>query len=62
MGGAKRQDVARYVDMYVAGDYQLDDLVTHRLTHDEINHGFDMMRSGEAVRSVILYGSGEVGA
>ncbi len=55
MGGAKRQDVARYVDMYVSGDYQLDDLVSHRLKHGDINHGFDMMRSGEAVRSVILY-------
>lgn len=57
MGGAKRQDVARYVDMYVNGEIKLDDLVSHRLRLDEINHGFDMMRSGEAVRSVILYGS-----
>jgi S-(hydroxymethyl)glutathione dehydrogenase/alcohol dehydrogenase len=55
MGGAKRQDVARFVDMYLAGDYDLDALVSHRLRHDEINHGFEMMRTGEAVRSVILY-------
>ncbi|MES2042769.1 MAG: zinc-binding dehydrogenase [Pseudomonadota bacterium] len=55
MGGAKRQDVARFVDMYMAGDYDLDPLVSHRLTHDDINRGFDMMRSGEAVRSVVLY-------
>lgn len=56
MGGAKRQDVARYVDMYVDGQIKLDDLVSHRLSLDEINRGFDMMRSGEAVRSVVLYG------
>ncbi|MCS6986814.1 MAG: alcohol dehydrogenase catalytic domain-containing protein [Sphingomonadaceae bacterium] len=55
MGGAKRADVARYVDMFVAGEFHLDDLVTHRLSLDEINRGFAMMRSGEAVRSVILF-------
>ncbi len=55
MGGAKRQDVARFVDMYVDGQYNLDDLVSHHLELDEINHGFDMMRSGEAVRSVVVY-------
>lgn len=55
MGGAKRQDVARYVDMYVKGEIRLDDLVSHELRLDDINRGFDMMRSGEAVRSVILF-------
>jgi S-(hydroxymethyl)glutathione dehydrogenase/alcohol dehydrogenase len=55
MGGAKRQDVARYVDLYMAGEIKLDDLVSHRLNLDEINHGFTMMRTGETVRSVILY-------
>lgn len=55
MGGAKRQDVARYVEMDMAGEYDLTPLVSHRLSHDEIARGFDMMRSGEAVRSVVLY-------
>lgn len=55
MGGAKRQDVTRYVERYVAGDFTLDALVSHRLRHDEIDRGFAMMRSGEAVRSVVLY-------
>lgn len=56
MGGAKRGDIARFVDLYRAGDLLLDDLVTHRLTLDEINRGFDLMRSGEAVRSVVTFG------
>ena len=56
MGGAKRQDVARYVDLFVKGEIKLDELVSHQLTLEEINRGFDMMRSGESVRSVILYG------
>lgn len=55
MGGAKRADVARYVDMFVAGEITLDDLVSHRLSLDEINRGFAMMKSGEAVRSVVVY-------
>jgi S-(hydroxymethyl)glutathione dehydrogenase/alcohol dehydrogenase len=55
MGGAKRADVARYVEMFVAGDFSLDDLVSHRLRHEEINRGFAMMKSGEAVRSVVVY-------
>lgn len=57
MGGAKRQDVARFVDMYVAGVYGLDDLVSHHLRLAQINTGLDMMRSGEAVRSVVVYGA-----
>ena len=55
MGGAKLKDVARFVDMYVSGEVVLDDLVSHRLTHDEINRGFDLMRAGESVRSVVVY-------
>jgi S-(hydroxymethyl)glutathione dehydrogenase/alcohol dehydrogenase len=55
MGGAKRQDVARYVDMYVAGEYDLEPVVSHRLSHNEINRGFEMMRNGESIRSVVLY-------
>jgi len=55
MGGAKRQDVARYVDLFVEGGIDLKDLVSHTLTLDEINRGFDMMRSGESVRSVVLF-------
>jgi len=55
MGGAKRQDVGRFVDMFVKGDFSLDHIVTHRLPLEEINRGFDMMLSGEAVRSVVIY-------
>ena len=55
MGGAKRQDVARFVDLFVAGRFSLDHVVSHTLTLDEINNGFAMMVSGEAVRSVVIY-------
>ncbi len=55
MGGAKRQDVYRFADLYQAGEIELDDIVSHRLQLHEINSGFEMMRSGKSVRSVILY-------
>ena len=55
MGGAKRQDVARFVEMYLAGEFSLDEVVSHRLTLAEINHGVEMMRSGESVRSVVMF-------
>lgn len=55
MGGAKRQDVTRFVDMFVDGRFSLDHVVSHRLALDQVNEGFAMMKSGEAVRSVVLY-------
>jgi S-(hydroxymethyl)glutathione dehydrogenase/alcohol dehydrogenase len=41
--------------MFVDGEIVLDDLVSHRLRHDEINRGFAMMQAGEGVRSVVVY-------
>lgn len=62
MGGAKRADVARFVDMYLAGDYSLDHVVSHRLKLEEINKAITMMKSGEGVRSVIVYDQQESAA
>lgn len=55
MGGAKRQDMARYVDWFVDGKIDLDEMVTHRLKLDEINFGFDLMRQGKTNRAVIVF-------
>jgi S-(hydroxymethyl)glutathione dehydrogenase/alcohol dehydrogenase len=55
MGGAKRADVARYVERFVAGEIRLDDLVSHRLRLEEIDRGFAMMKAGEGVRSVVVF-------
>src|SRR5665811_2053914 len=55
-GGARgRTDVPRIVDWYMDGKLNIDDLITHRLTLPQINHGFDLMKSGESIRSVVLY-------
>jgi S-(hydroxymethyl)glutathione dehydrogenase/alcohol dehydrogenase len=55
MGGAKRQDVARYVDWFVDGKLDLGDMVSHELALDDINEGFDLMRAGKTNRAVVLY-------
>jgi len=56
LGGERpRSAVPRLVDWYMDGFLKFDDLITHRIGLDDINHGFDMMRSGEAIRSVIVF-------
>ena len=55
-GGARgRTDVPRIVDWYMEGKISIDPLITHRLSLDEINHGFDLMHEGTSIRSVVVY-------
>ena len=55
-GGAKgRTDVPKIVDWYMEGKINIDDLITHTLTLDDINEGFDLMHAGKSIRSVVVY-------
>ncbi|MEQ9154558.1 MAG: S-(hydroxymethyl)glutathione dehydrogenase/class III alcohol dehydrogenase [Roseitalea porphyridii] len=55
-GGARvRTDVPKIVDWYMDGKIQIDPMITHTLTLDEINTGFDLMHKGESIRSVVVY-------
>jgi len=55
-GGAKgRTDVPKIVDWYMNGKIQIDPMITHVLTLDEINRGFELMHAGESIRSVVVY-------
>ena len=55
-GGARgRTDVPTIVDWYMNGLIQIDPMITHRLSLDEINKGFDLMHAGESIRSVVVY-------
>jgi len=55
-GGARgRTDVPKIVDWYMDGKLNIDDLITHHLRLDQINEGFDLMKRGESIRSVIVY-------
>ena len=55
-GGARgRTDVPRIVDWYMDGRINIDDLITHVLPFEQINDGFELMRRGESIRSVVVY-------
>jgi S-(hydroxymethyl)glutathione dehydrogenase / alcohol dehydrogenase len=55
-GGARgRTDVPKIVDWYMDGKIRIDPLITHRLKLDEINTGFELMKKGESIRSVVVY-------
>ena len=55
-GGARgRTDVPKIVDWYLEGKIEIDPMITHTLSLDQINHGFDLMHQGESIRSVIVY-------
>ena len=55
-GGARgRTDVPRIVDWYMDGKIEIDPMITHTLSLPEINRGFDLMHSGESIRSVVIY-------
>jgi S-(hydroxymethyl)glutathione dehydrogenase / alcohol dehydrogenase len=55
-GGAKgRTDVPKIVDWYMDGKINIDDLITHKLALADINKGFDLMHTGESIRSVVVY-------
>jgi S-(hydroxymethyl)glutathione dehydrogenase/alcohol dehydrogenase len=55
-GGARgRTDVPKIVDWYMDKKINIDDLITHTLPLERINEGFDLMASGESIRSVVVY-------
>jgi len=54
-GGARgRTDVPKIVDWYMDGKLNIDDLITHTMPLEQINHALDLMHEGESIRSVVL--------
>lgn len=55
-GGARgRTEVPKIVDWYMNGKINIDDLITHTMPLGEINEAFDLMHSGESIRSVVTF-------
>jgi S-(hydroxymethyl)glutathione dehydrogenase/alcohol dehydrogenase len=53
-GGAKgRRDVPRIVDWYMDGKIRIDEMITHTMPLKDINKAFDLMHTGESIRSVV---------
>ncbi len=57
-GGVKgREGVPKLVDRYTAGEIDVDPFISHRITLDEVNRGFELMEAQDGIRSVIEFGS-----
>jgi S-(hydroxymethyl)glutathione dehydrogenase/alcohol dehydrogenase len=55
-GGARgRTEVPRIVDWYMDGKINIDDLITHTMSLEDINSAFDLMHEGKSIRSVVTY-------
>jgi S-(hydroxymethyl)glutathione dehydrogenase/alcohol dehydrogenase len=55
-GGVKgRTQLPDYVERYMAGEIKIDPMVTHTMGLEDINRAFDLMHSGESIRSVIIF-------
>ncbi len=55
-GGARgRTDLPRLVDWYMEGRIAIDEMITHTLTLEDINRGFELMQRSESIRSVVVY-------
>lgn len=50
-----RVDMPRYVDLYLDGRLKLDELVSARISLDDVNDGFEKMKQGSVARSVIVF-------
>ncbi len=55
-GGLKgREDVPALVRRYLSGEIDVDPFISHRITLDEVNRGFELMEAKDGIRSVIEF-------
>ena len=55
-GGIKGRDqVPQLVERWLAGEIDVEPFVSHRLTLDEVNRGFELMEAQDGIRSVIRF-------
>jgi S-(hydroxymethyl)glutathione dehydrogenase/alcohol dehydrogenase len=56
-GGVKGRDqVPQLVQRYLDGEIDVDPFISHRITLDQVNHGFELMERQDGIRSVITFG------
>ncbi len=55
-GGVKGRDqVPELIDRYLAGEINVDPFLSHQLSLDEVNRGFELMEAQDGIRSVIKF-------
>ncbi|MFY2507376.1 S-(hydroxymethyl)glutathione dehydrogenase/class III alcohol dehydrogenase [Vibrio pectenicida] len=53
-GGVKgRSELPEIVERYMAGEFGLEEFITHTMSLGDINHAFELMHQGKSIRSVI---------
>jgi S-(hydroxymethyl)glutathione dehydrogenase/alcohol dehydrogenase len=56
-GGVKGRDqVPELVELYLAGKIDVDAFVSHKLSLEQVNRGFELMEAQDGIRSVIDFG------
>jgi S-(hydroxymethyl)glutathione dehydrogenase / alcohol dehydrogenase len=56
-GGVKGRDqVPELVDRYLQGDIDVDSFLSHRISLDDVNRGFELMEAQDGIRSVVDFG------
>ena len=55
-GGVKGRDqVPVLVDRYLAGEIDVDPFISHRISLDDVNRGFELMHAQDGIRTVITF-------
>ncbi len=55
-GGVKgREGVPQLIERWLAGEIDVEPFISHHLTLDEVNRGFELMEAQDGIRSVIHY-------
>jgi S-(hydroxymethyl)glutathione dehydrogenase / alcohol dehydrogenase len=55
-GGVKGRDqVPQFVQLYLDGKLDVDPFISHRITLEDVNHGFELMERQDGIRSVIEF-------
>jgi S-(hydroxymethyl)glutathione dehydrogenase/alcohol dehydrogenase len=56
LGSARiEEDIPRLAELFTAGDFRLDDLISDRLALADLPAAFDRLRQGDAVRQLVVF-------
>jgi S-(hydroxymethyl)glutathione dehydrogenase/alcohol dehydrogenase len=54
-GGVRgRAQVPQLIDRFLAGEFDVDSFISHQLTLEQVNHGFELMHRQDGIRSVVV--------
>jgi S-(hydroxymethyl)glutathione dehydrogenase/alcohol dehydrogenase len=51
-----RTQVPQFVRRWLEGEIDVESLISHRLTLDQVNEGFHLMEAQDGIRSVLTLG------